>query len=291
MSVVKCCVVSALIDCLFQTALPALGDPIIGVDVTADGRYLVATCKTYLLLIDTLIGDGRYKGSLGFDRSFPADSKPIPRRLQLKPEHLAYMQTEVSFTPARFNAGVDAEEKTIVTSTGPFVITCECEASLAGMELRAETFHCFPREFQTGQTGTHGRLPDSQVSVQCGGRQLQVRNRSECCGGSRARCVHGQQEAVAKGAFTSSVPRRPGLTLCSAAHPSVAVNTNEAAEIAVGRRQQSVLSLRGLASRMSEHHLLMCINILYQLQTRLKAPIIHLMCCILIQRSRAHQAL
>lgn len=85
-----------------QTALPALGDPIIGVDVSADGRWLVATCKTYLLLIDTLIGDGRYKGSLGFDRSFPADSKPMPKRLQLKPEHLAYMTDPVSFTPARW---------------------------------------------------------------------------------------------------------------------------------------------------------------------------------------------
>lgn len=106
-----------------KTALPALGDPILGVDVTADGRWLIATCKTYLLLIDTLIGDGRYKGSLGFDRSFPADSKPIPRRLQLRPEHLAYMQHDVSFTPARFNTGIDKEEKTIVTSSGPFVIT------------------------------------------------------------------------------------------------------------------------------------------------------------------------
>lgn len=42
-----------------QTALPALGDPILGIDVTADGRWLIATCKTYLLLIDTLIGDGK----------------------------------------------------------------------------------------------------------------------------------------------------------------------------------------------------------------------------------------
>ncbi|WOO85774.1 Vacuolar import and degradation protein 27 [Vanrija pseudolonga] len=105
-----------------KTALPALGDPIIGVDVSADGRWLVATCKTYLLLIDTLIGDGRYKGSYGFDRSFPADSKPIPRRLQLKPEHLAYMEDPVSFTPARFNTGVSEAEKTIVTSTGKYVI-------------------------------------------------------------------------------------------------------------------------------------------------------------------------
>ncbi|WWC90654.1 uncharacterized protein L201_005590 [Kwoniella dendrophila CBS 6074] len=108
-----------------KTALPALGDPIIGVDVSADGRWLVATCKTYLLLIDTLIGDGRYKGSLGFDRSFPADSKPIPRRLQLKPEHIAYMEDPVSFTPARFNTGVNEAEKTIVTSTGKYVVICK----------------------------------------------------------------------------------------------------------------------------------------------------------------------
>lgn len=106
-----------------KTALPALGDPIIGVDVSADGRWVVATCKTYLLLIDTLIGDGRYKGSLGFDRSFPADSKPVPRRLQLKPEHVAYMEDPVSFTAARFNTGINEAEKTIVTSTGKYIIT------------------------------------------------------------------------------------------------------------------------------------------------------------------------
>ena len=85
-----------------KTALPPLGDPIIGVDATADGRWIVATTKTYLLLIDTLIGEGRYAGSLGFDRSFPADSKPIPRRLQLKAEHVAYMGHAVNFTPARY---------------------------------------------------------------------------------------------------------------------------------------------------------------------------------------------
>ncbi len=74
-----------------KTALPALGDPIIGVDVSTDGRYIIATCKTYLLLIDTLIGSGRYQGQLGFDRSFPADAKPQPKRLTLKPSHVAFM--------------------------------------------------------------------------------------------------------------------------------------------------------------------------------------------------------
>jgi len=83
-----------------KTALPPLGDPILGIDVTANGRYMVATTSTYLLVIDTLIGEGRYAGQLGFDRSFPATSKPQPLRLRLHPQHVAYMGT-VSFTPAR----------------------------------------------------------------------------------------------------------------------------------------------------------------------------------------------
>ena len=85
-----------------KTALPPLGDPIIGIDVTADGRWIVATTKTYLLLIDTLIGSGRYQGCLGFDRSFPAAAKPMPTRLQLRSEHVAYMNHDVSFSPARY---------------------------------------------------------------------------------------------------------------------------------------------------------------------------------------------
>ncbi|EJD00993.1 VID27-domain-containing protein [Fomitiporia mediterranea MF3/22] len=105
-----------------KTALPAMGDPFIGIDVTADGRWIVATCKTYLLVIDTLIGAGRYAGSLGFDRPFPADAKPQPKRLQVNNEHVAYMGHEVSFTPARFNQGEGQSENAIVTSSGRYVI-------------------------------------------------------------------------------------------------------------------------------------------------------------------------
>lgn len=83
-----------------KTALPAMGDPIIGIDVTASGRWIVATCKTYLLIIDTLIGDGKYAGSLGFEHSF-ADPKPQPMRLALRPEHVAFMDHDISFTPAK----------------------------------------------------------------------------------------------------------------------------------------------------------------------------------------------
>ncbi|KAF8897592.1 VID27 cytoplasmic protein [Infundibulicybe gibba] len=121
-----------------KTALPPLGDPILGIDVTADGRWIVATTKTYLLLIDTLIGEGRYQGSLGFDRSFPATSKPIPRRLQLKGEHVAYMGHNISFTPAKFNQGEGQEENAIVTSTGQFVIAWDFAKVKRGLLDRYE---------------------------------------------------------------------------------------------------------------------------------------------------------
>ena len=114
-----------------KTALPAIGDPIVGVDVSADGRWIVATCRTYLLLIDTLISEGRNAGSLGFDRSFPAQSKPLPRRLQLRPHHVAYMDSEVNFTPAHFNVGTDAETS-IVTSTGNYVVSWAFESVKKG---------------------------------------------------------------------------------------------------------------------------------------------------------------
>jgi VID27 C-terminal WD40-like domain len=67
-----------------KVTLPALGEPITGLDVSADGRWVLGTCTTYLLLIDVVIKDGKYEGELGFKRSFGKDVKPRPRRLQLK---------------------------------------------------------------------------------------------------------------------------------------------------------------------------------------------------------------
>ena len=67
-----------------KVTLPALGEAITGLDVSADGRWILATCSTYLLLIDVLIREGKYEGELGFKRSFGKDVKPRPKRLQLK---------------------------------------------------------------------------------------------------------------------------------------------------------------------------------------------------------------
>ncbi|GAA5977039.1 hypothetical protein JCM11641_001283 [Rhodosporidiobolus odoratus] len=124
-----------------KTALPALGDPILGIDVSADGRWVLATCKTYLLLIDTKIPESsasKFAGQSGFDRSFPAAEKPTPRRLTLRPEHEAHMREVVggggvNFTPAKFNAALDGTaERTIVTSTGPFIVAWNFRQVKAG---------------------------------------------------------------------------------------------------------------------------------------------------------------
>ena len=119
-----------------KTALPALGDPIIGIDVSADGRWVLATTRTYLLLIDALQTEGKNAGKLGFEKAFTKDTKPQPRRLGLTPSHVAQFQHEtkapLSFTPARFNTGEGKDETTIISATGPFVVTWSLKKVLAG---------------------------------------------------------------------------------------------------------------------------------------------------------------
>lgn len=119
-----------------KTHIPALGEPIIGLDVSADGRWVLATCRTYLLLIDALQKEGKNEGKLGFEKSFAKDSKPQPRRLGLTPSHVAQFQHEtgapLSFTPAHFNTGEGVTETSIITASGPFVITWNLKKVLAG---------------------------------------------------------------------------------------------------------------------------------------------------------------
>jgi len=119
-----------------KTHIPALGEAIIGLDVSADGRWLLATCRTYLLLVDTMQKDGKNEGKLGFEKSFAKDSKPQPRRLGLTPSHVAQFQHEtgvpLSFTTAKFNTGLDSQETSIITSTGPFLVTWSMKKVLAG---------------------------------------------------------------------------------------------------------------------------------------------------------------
>lgn len=119
-----------------KTHIPALGEAIIGLDVSADGRWVLATCKTYLLLVDALQKSGKNEGKLGFEKSFAADQKPQPRRLALTPEHVAQFAYEtgkgVNFTPAKFNTGSGSEETNIITATGPYIVEWSLKKVLGG---------------------------------------------------------------------------------------------------------------------------------------------------------------
>jgi hypothetical protein len=120
-----------------KSALPSIGDPIVGIDVSSDGRWLLATCKTYLLLIDVLIGsENKNAGSLGFEKYFDKDKKPKPIRLAIKPEHARYIIEStgkaISFTVAHFNTGINTKESSIVTSCGPYIISWSLRQIMQG---------------------------------------------------------------------------------------------------------------------------------------------------------------
>jgi hypothetical protein len=99
-----------------STSLPGFGDAVTAVDATEDGAWVLATCRTYLMCICTTFGT-----SNGFE-SRMGQQKPAPRRLQLSAADVRRVGGTVSFTPARFNTGPMGEQS-IVTSTGPWVIT------------------------------------------------------------------------------------------------------------------------------------------------------------------------
>ena len=103
-----------------KSFFPGFGNEIKGIDTTSNGKYIISTCKNYLMLLTVNI---HYKVPLGKD-------KPIPKRLQLKPEHLAFINEEVNFTPAKFST--DLFEELIVTSTGHYVVSWNLKDVLKG---------------------------------------------------------------------------------------------------------------------------------------------------------------
>jgi len=181
-----------------KTHLPALGEAIIGLDISKDGRWILATCKTYLLLVDSLQTTGKNEGKLGFEKSFPKDSKPKPRRLTLNPMHIAQMQAEtklpLSFTAAKFNTGVDATETAIITSTGPFIVTWNLRRAIMGKsdpyqikryteEVKADNFRfgsdknvivALPNEVELVQKATFKKPTRESISTPV--RQLRSRH-------------------------------------------------------------------------------------------------------------------
>jgi hypothetical protein len=110
-----------------KTLLAGLGHPIIHMDVTEDGTWLLATTKHYLLLIST-VNDVNQRS--GFNVSLSSGYCP-PIKLQLTSSDLVkYNITKLSLTPAYFNTG--GTEVSLVTSTGPYLITWDFNRAKKG---------------------------------------------------------------------------------------------------------------------------------------------------------------
>lgn len=104
-----------------KTLLPGLGDPIKALDMSVDGKWIVATTQTYLLVIPTLCTNGK----TGFEHRMGKE-KPAPKKLQLHVKDIAkHKLTSINFSSARFNNFnySNGEHTSIVTSTGSYLVT------------------------------------------------------------------------------------------------------------------------------------------------------------------------
>ena len=89
-----------------KTTLPPLGRSVQSLDVSADGRYVLATCQHYLMLFDVMhknYNDHRQQQVLGYYKMFGMDDKPVPNLLKVRPEQVMLMDGgPISFTKATF---------------------------------------------------------------------------------------------------------------------------------------------------------------------------------------------
>jgi len=72
-----------------STNLPSFGSPITHVDVTFDGKWVLATTDQYLMLVKTTFKDAKGNATSGFFKSMSGSTACQPRLLQLRPEDMA----------------------------------------------------------------------------------------------------------------------------------------------------------------------------------------------------------
>ena len=68
-----------------STSIPGLGLPITDIDITYDGKWVIATTKAYLMVVKTVFRDKNGKETNAF-KSRAGSAAPQPRLLRLKLE-------------------------------------------------------------------------------------------------------------------------------------------------------------------------------------------------------------
>lgn len=105
-----------------NSAIPGMGAPVTSVDVTFDGKWVVATCDQYLMVVKTTFENDKGTQSNAFTSRMGARGS-MPRLLRLKPEDVARTGNK-PLTKGKFSwiteSGVP--ERWIVASCGNFSV-------------------------------------------------------------------------------------------------------------------------------------------------------------------------
>ncbi|KAI5172437.1 hypothetical protein NEFER03_1540 [Nematocida sp. LUAm3] len=107
-----------------KTHLPGLGDPILSMYISPSGKYIICTCKSYLMLVTS-----EASGASGFKKSLGKE-KPVPKKLMVRPEHLHIFNGAINFTNASIST--DEHEKFALVSTGEWLIVWDIKRVLLG---------------------------------------------------------------------------------------------------------------------------------------------------------------
>ena len=97
-----------------KSLLPGLGDPILHVAVSLHGDWLLATCATYLVLVNTVGADG----TSGYVKSMSADNEPIVLALS-QTDVFKYKLNAIEFRSA---AKLDEDRGIILATTGSLAV-------------------------------------------------------------------------------------------------------------------------------------------------------------------------
>ena len=112
-----------------KTLIPCYGDPIISIDITKNGDYLLVTCEKYLMLINTRGEHNENAFTVSLRR---ARRKPIT--IKMSPEDVVNRQLgEDNYTPAKFDINKSTNETIITSSLGPYIIVWNFEQVKKGI--------------------------------------------------------------------------------------------------------------------------------------------------------------
>jgi len=109
------------VEQIAKTSIPSLGAPIDHIDVTYDGRWVLATTKSFLIVLKTIYTEGS-KELCGFTSRLGAKA-PKPRLLMLTPEDAVYTK-QAPLEKAKFSWITDnnRKERYIVASCGNYTV-------------------------------------------------------------------------------------------------------------------------------------------------------------------------